>query len=604
MSYRNPGNLFVGDPNAFLKSFLSTIEKHRAYYEKQSEKEEKEKQQLDYALAQFNKEMDYPTIAKTFGKDVADITKKTINERYVENGMFANANQQQRQEIYDEIGMGILNPLTKLGTAVKLDPTEIDLFGLDDGTFKDFLTNKINGFEVIMYSGGPALSFKMPNGATKILMADKIPDKVDLLKNKTDILTGLDGMLKNSINAIDYRYQQAEDPLKIQDKITGDIDAEATRLFGLMDDQTKRVLFNDYARSATDISIRYNDFPDTMTQEEKEKAIQDQDGAIMEYLKFQLKNGSRTVNRINMRLEEEQNPFNNLTANQRNELIEQQDLISEINKIYTDISDPVTLPSMLDFNLTAGDDPVTMTDVDPNTGLGVVNIPGLLTIDNEIVPAQFDVRTLTGQFKLANYMLEMRYGADARKLQKAKGLLRDDYRLRVQEQVEKEKQRQEKLKQEQLEQTERALSPEALNETLQANTSKIAELEELYSKTSSGMVTVDGERISKRALQLLIRQLKDDNEVYQDLIAKGELDPIEVQQMLTDMGMQVKEYEDSYKTNKSRYYINEETGEVFTRSSSGLVGISRAELKELIDKLKRRISIFGGQEDVDKSFAQ
>ena len=76
MSYRNPGNLFVGDPNAFLKSFLSTIEKHRAYYEKQSEKEEKEKQQLDYALAQFNKEMDYPTIAKTFGKDVADITKK------------------------------------------------------------------------------------------------------------------------------------------------------------------------------------------------------------------------------------------------------------------------------------------------------------------------------------------------------------------------------------------------------------------------------------------------------------------------------------------------------------------------------------------------
>ena len=604
MSYRNPGNLFVGDPNAFLKSFLSTIEKHRAYYEKQSEKEEKEKQQLDYALAQFNKEMDYPTIAKTFGKDVADITKKTINERYVENGMFANANQQQRQEIYDEIGMGILNPLTKLGTAVKLDPTEIDLFGLDDGTFKDFLTNKINGFEVIMYSGGPALSFKMPNGATKILMADKIPDKVDLLKNKTDILTGLDGMLKNSINAIDYRYQQAEDPLKIQDKITGDIDAEATRLFGLLDDQTKRVLFNDYARSATDISIRYNDFPDTMTQEEKEKAIQDQDGAIMEYLKFQLKNGSRTVNRINMRLEEEQNPFNNLTANQRNELIEQQDLISEINKIYTDISDPVTLPSMLDFNLTAGDDPVTMTDVDPNTGLGVVNIPGLLTIDNEIVPAQFDVRTLTGQFKLANYMLEMRYGADARKLQKAKGLLRDDYRLRVQEQVEKEKQRQEKLKQEQLEQTERALSPEALNETLQANTSKIAELEELYSKTSSGMVTVDGERISKRALQLLIRQLKDDNEVYQDLIAKGELDPIEVQQMLTDMGMQVKEYEDSYKTNKSRYYINEETGEVFTRSSSGLVGISRAELKELIDKLKRRISIFGGQEDVDKSFAQ
>jgi hypothetical protein len=604
MSYRNPGNLFVGDPNAFLKSFLSTIEKHRAYYEKQSEKEEKEKQQLDYALAQFNKEMDYPTIAKTFGKDVADITKKTINERYVENGMFANANQQQRQEIYDEIGMGILNPLTKLGTAVKLDPTEIDLFGLDDGTFKDFLTNKINGFEVIMYSGGPALSFKMPNGATKILMADKIPDKVDLLKNKTDILTGLDGMLKNSINAIDYRYQQAEDPLKIQDKITGDIDAEATRLFGLLDDQTKRVLFNDYARSATDISIRYNDFPDTMTQEEKEKAIQDQDGAIMEYLKFQLQNGSRTVNRINMRLEQEQNPLNNLTADQRNELVEQQNLISEINKIYTDISDPVTLPSMLDFNLTAGDDPVTMTDVDPNTGLGVVNIPGLLTIDNEIVPAQFDVRTLTGQFKLANYMLEMRYGADPRKLQKAKGLLRDDYRLRVQEQVEKEKQRQEKLKQEQLEQTERALSPEALNETLQANTSKIAELEELYSKTSSGMVTVDGERISKRALQLLIRQLKDDNEVYQDLIAKGELDPIEVQQMLTDMGMQVKEYEDSYKTNKSRYYINEETGEVFTRSSSGLVGISRAELKELIDKLKRRISIFGGQEDVDKSFAQ
>ena len=604
MSYRNPGNLFVGDPNAFLKSFLSTIEKHRAYYEKQSEKEEKEKQQLDYALAQFNKEMDYPTIAKTFGKDVADITKKTINERYVENGMFANANQQQRQEIYDEIGMGILNPLTKLGTAVKLDPTEIDLFGLDDGTFKDFLTNKINGFEVIMYSGGPALSFKMPNGATKILMADKIPDKVDLLKNKTDILTGLDGMLKNSINAIDYRYQQAEDPLKIQDKITGDIDAEATRLFGLLDDQTKRVLFNDYARSATDISIRYNDFPDTMTQEEKEKAIQDQDGAIMEYLKFQLQNGSRTVNRINMRLEQEQNPLNNLTADQRNELVEQQNLISEINKIYTDISDPVTLPSMLDFNLTAGDDPVTMTDVDPNTGLGVVNIPGLLTIDNEIVPAQFDVRTLTGQFKLANYMLEMRYGADARKLQKAKGLLRDDYRLRVQEQVEKEKQRQEKLKQEQLEQTERALSPEALNETLQANTSKIAELEELYSKTSSGMVTVDGERISKRALQLLIRQLKDDNEVYQDLIARGELDPMEVQQMLTDMGMQVKEYEDSYKTNKSRYYINEETGEVFTRSSSGLVGISRAELKELIDKLKRRISIFGGQEDVDKSFAQ
>ena len=336
--------------------------------------------------------------------------------------MFANANQQQRQEIYDEIGMGILNPLTKLGTAVKLDPTEIDLFGLDDGTFKDFLTNKINGFEVVMYSGGPALSFKMPDGATKILMADKIPDKVDLLKNKTDILTGLDGMLKNSINAIDYRYQQAEDPLKIQDKITGDIDAEATRLFGLMDDQTKRVLFNDYARSATDVSIRYNDFPDTMTQEEKEKAIQDQDGAIMEYLKFQLQNGSRTVNRINMRLEEEKNPLANMNAAERKRYFEGQENIDTINKLYERVNNPETLLSLLDFDLTVGTDPVTMEN-------GVVKVPDLLTIDNEIVPAEFDLNTSLGRFRLVDYMVGREYGANQTRLQEARNMLRDFYEV-------------------------------------------------------------------------------------------------------------------------------------------------------------------------------
>ena len=183
MSYRNPGNLFVGDPNAFLKSFLTGIEKHRLYYEQQAKKEEDEQKQLDYSLAQFNKNMDYPTIAKTFSKDVANMTKESVNKMYVDNGMFANANQQQRQEIYDEIGMNILNPLQKMGSAVKLDPTEIDLFSLDEGVFKDFLKNKINGFEIIMGDNGvPAISFDSKEGK-KILNFDDIPDKIDLLKN-------------------------------------------------------------------------------------------------------------------------------------------------------------------------------------------------------------------------------------------------------------------------------------------------------------------------------------------------------------------------------------------------------------------------------------
>ena len=418
MSYRNPGNLFVGDPNAFLKSFLTGIEKHRLYYEQQAKKEEDEQKQLDYSLAQFNKNMDYPNIAKTFSKDVANMTKESINKMYVDNGMFANANQQQRQDIYDEIGMNILNPLQKMGSAVKLDPTEIDLFSLDEGVFKDFLKNKVNGFEIIMGDNGvPAISFNTEKGK-KTLNFDDIPDKIDLLKNKGDILDGFDAKIKENINSIDYSYRQAEDPLKIADKLGGDIQSAARKIFSEMDDQTKNVIFNKYGMEAIDMSMRYNDFPENATEEEKEELLQQQEGAILEYITFQLRNGSATANRVDMRLEEEQNPLSGMNAEQRKKYLEGQENIATINKIYDRINQPDALKGILEFDLTVGTDPVTIEN-------GVVKVPDLLTIDDEIVPAEFDLKTSLGRYQLASYMLEREFGADRTRLQEVRNILRD-----------------------------------------------------------------------------------------------------------------------------------------------------------------------------------
>ena len=192
--------------------------------------------------------MDYPTIAATYGDDVANAVKGIINTKYVDSGIFANADQQGKSLIFDEIQMQLINPLAKLGKSVTLDPIEVDLFSLDPkfDKFVSFQNSKMNGFEVITKDGSIAFKFKDEDGKSQVLTSNDVPDKINNLKKESDIFDSIEAVIKDSVNTLDYSYRNVDLDAINQEKLEKRIQDQATKVYSLLDDQDKRALWKRY----------------------------------------------------------------------------------------------------------------------------------------------------------------------------------------------------------------------------------------------------------------------------------------------------------------------------------------------------------------------
>lgn len=311
MSYRNPGNIPIADPNAFLNTFLSGVEKYRDYYSKKAEERKKKKQQDELSVVNFRKQINYPELLKQYGQKRTDAIRSYINTNFIDNKKYQSASETEKQDIIENLQIDFFGNLQKSETAFQLDPTDINLESYFDTSdpqsqkFISFLQNKANGgaaFEIRDNKIG--YTYKDESGNDQYITSDEIPDKIPELKTDTQLYTSIEGKLEDSIGEIDSAYMKSE----LMGDIEGDLDKEISFIYSSMDEQEKAAYFKK-ALANYDVdedSVAYNDFPDNASDDEISELKEQRDNLILADLKETIRSGSREYQRFkNKKFEEE-----------------------------------------------------------------------------------------------------------------------------------------------------------------------------------------------------------------------------------------------------------------------------------------------------------
>lgn len=296
MSYRNPGDIKVADPSAFMNSFEQGVSKWAKYYESKAEERRKKDQASDIALAEFQKSMKYSDLVKNYGAEAANTIKSYIEDKYVKSGVFKNATSSQRQEIYDDININLIGRMQKAEKGLALDNTDIDISMFDDSPeFQDFLLNKNrSGAAFTIKDGSIGYKYIDADNKERFIDANSIPDKLDSVKTKTQIYEGIGKQIDEHIQDIDYSYGTSDDVKPAYQKIS----EQTTSLFAKMDAQDKRAYYEKAMRDSgqQEPKYTYGDFPDDMPDDEKAKLLELQDKYIMASLKKRIEDGSKVIN--------------------------------------------------------------------------------------------------------------------------------------------------------------------------------------------------------------------------------------------------------------------------------------------------------------------
>lgn len=298
MSYRNPGNIPIADPNAFINAFNEGIQKYKQYYEQKAANRKKELEKIDSAVAKFNSDVNYPELVKQYGPKKVETIKNYVNEKYLNTKAFANGSESERQEMLDDLRISLLGNIEKSETAANLDPTDIDLSIFDSAPeYKDFLLNKANGYAFSIKDGDVGYEYVDDNNNKKFIKSDQIPDKLPEIKTKTQIYTGITSSIEEIAKNLD-RSHRLDDSLKT---FNTSLSNQSTKLFASLSPQEKSAYW-EKAQVLSGIKeedvIPYNDFPENMSKEEIKNNIDNQEKTIMSLIKKEIKENSTIYNKF------------------------------------------------------------------------------------------------------------------------------------------------------------------------------------------------------------------------------------------------------------------------------------------------------------------
>ena len=147
MSYRNPGDIQIADPGAFMNAFNSVIEPYKAKLEQRAAEKKKLLEKYDAANAKLTASMNYPSWVEKYGSTKATAIKQMVEEDYIQNNRFASASLSDQQAMLDEIQTNIVQGVKTLDAAVALDlrevlPSHLDSWTSTNKEFMDFLASK------------------------------------------------------------------------------------------------------------------------------------------------------------------------------------------------------------------------------------------------------------------------------------------------------------------------------------------------------------------------------------------------------------------------------------------------------------------------------
>ena len=393
MSYRNPGNLNIGDPNAFLKAFLGGVEKYGSYFQQQAEKEERKERDLDIRLAKFESELNYPDIAKTYNPQVASQVKNIINEKYVDSGVFASSSVQDQAKILSDIGVNIMAPLDNMNKAVALDPTDVDL-NLFNKTpvFRSFLENKQNGFEVVTKDNG--LAFKFNDGEKDhFLTPNDVPDKMPTIRKNTEIFGDYDKSINDAVRIVDYAYQRAEDYSKIEGEMEKGFESAANKIFGNMDYQSRAAIFKKILKDKTGEEFNYNDSPSDISKDEQFDFLEIQDLAIKEHIENTIRNQSAVRNKFIYEKEKEEEVDDPSRAE-----LERMDVDESLNNVFDIVDGPAS--SQLSEYLKI------IEDQEYKIENGILTITDGFSVGDDFEDAVYDMNTAAGKINLVKRIIQ------------------------------------------------------------------------------------------------------------------------------------------------------------------------------------------------------
>jgi hypothetical protein len=393
MSYRNPGNLNIGDPNAFLKAFLGGVEKYSSYFQQQAEKEERKERDLDIRLAKFESELNYPDIAKNYNPQVASQVKNIINEKYVDSGVFASSSVQDQAKILSDIGVNIMAPLDNMNKAVALDPTDVDL-NLFNKTpvFRSFLENKQNGFEVVTKDNG--LAFKFNDGEKDhFLTPNDVPDKMPTIRKNTEIFGDYDKSINDAVRIVDYAYQRAEDYSQIEGEMEKGFESAANKIFGNMDYQSRAAIFKKMLKDKTGEEFNYNDSPSDISKDEQFDFLEIQDLAIKEYIENTIRNQSAVRNKFIYEKEKEEEVDDPSRAE-----LERMDVDESLNNVFDIVDGPAS--SQLSEYLKI------IEDQEYKIENGILTITDGFSVGDDFEDAVYDMNTAAGKINLVKRIIQ------------------------------------------------------------------------------------------------------------------------------------------------------------------------------------------------------
>lgn len=244
MSYRNPGQIYIANPNAFMEAFERGIAPIKEKLEQKAKERKEREAKYDAANAQLKKSLNYPEWVNKYGKQKANTLKSMIEEDYISNNRFASATQSEQQDMLDELNVNIANIAKKTDAAIQLDYNEILPGHFEDNQeFLDFLASKPdqnNDISIERIDGQVGFSY-IKDGQKIFLPESKIPDGAINYQGKTATNDVVNKAILAAKDDVDDKFTTA----KTMSEASAYTQTKAKQIYSALDEAQREYLFEE-----------------------------------------------------------------------------------------------------------------------------------------------------------------------------------------------------------------------------------------------------------------------------------------------------------------------------------------------------------------------
>lgn len=305
MSYRNPGEIYIANPNAFMEAFEKSVAPYKAEIERKAEERKKRAEKYDASNARLKQSLDYPEWVKKYGKQKADAIKGMVEEDYIANNRFAMGTQSEQQDMLDELQSSIGAIAQKTDAALQIDYDEILPGQFEDNPeFLDFITNKPaqdNQVSLERVNGQMGFSY-IKNGQKAFLSVDKIPDGATGYQGRSQVYEAFETGIKDAVKQVDDHVRKAGEATSVKNKLT----RSANNIFAQINDPSQRAYLFELAQAELkdqeEGKVDYS-YLDIASNEKLKKAADD---VIISYIESRIEDDSAEIDGIKQAQKEQQ----------------------------------------------------------------------------------------------------------------------------------------------------------------------------------------------------------------------------------------------------------------------------------------------------------